>query len=88
MPNFHCRCGAIGVGEMVQTVEKLAPRIQFPLNGSRIDVAGGDVHPFSSMPVKVAGGVPSDEVLVRLSVGEIDGPRQRLIDPPGPALHD
>jgi penicillin-binding protein 1C len=75
------------IGEMVRSDGEQAPRIQFPLNGSRIDVAGGDGTPFSSMPVKVAGGVLPMTMLVNgVSVGEIDGRRQRLIDPPGPGF--
>jgi penicillin-binding protein 1C len=75
------------IGEMVRSDGELAPRIQFPLNGSRIDAAGGDGAPFSSMPVKVAGGVLPMTMLVNgVSVGEIDGRRQRLIDPPGPGF--
>jgi penicillin-binding protein 1C len=75
------------IGEMVRSDGEQAPRIQFPLNGSRIDVAGGDGAPFSSMPVKVAGGVLPMTMLVNgVSVGEIDGRRQRLIDPPGPGF--
>jgi penicillin-binding protein 1C len=75
------------IGEMVRSDGEPAPRIQFPLNGSRIDAAGGDGAPFSSMPVKVAGGVLPMTMLVNgVSVGEIDGRRQRLIDPPGPGF--
>ena len=61
--------------------------IQFPLNGSRIDVAGSGGAQFSAMPVKVAGGVLPMTMLVNgVSVGEIDGRRQRLVDPPGPGF--
>jgi penicillin-binding protein 1C len=75
------------IGEMVRSDGEQAPRIQFPLNGSRIDAAGEDGAPFSSMPVKVAGGVLPMTMLVNgVSVGEIDGRRQRLIDPPGPGF--
>src|ERR1700722_8820501 len=75
------------VGELVRSDGEQAPRIQFPLNGSRIDAAGGDGAPFSSMPVKVAGGVLPMTMLVNgISVGEIDGRRQRLVDPPGPGF--
>ena len=75
------------IGEMVRSDGEQAPRIQFPLNGSRIDAAGGDGAPFSSMPVKVAGGMLPMTMLVNgVSVGEIDGRRQRLIDPPGPGF--
>lgn len=74
-------------GELVRTDGEQAPRIQFPLNGSRIDAGGADGIPFSSMPVKVAGGVLPMTMLVNgVSVGEIDGRRQRLVDPPGPGF--
>jgi penicillin-binding protein 1C len=75
------------LGELVRTGSEQAPHIQFPLNGSRIDVdrtAGGQL---SAMPVKVAGGVLPMTMLVNgTSVGEIDGRRQRLVDPPGPGF--
>jgi penicillin-binding protein 1C len=75
------------VGELVRTGGEQAPHIQFPLNGSRIDVdrsAGGQ---FSAMPVKVAGGVLPMTMLVNgVSAGEIDGRRQRLVDAPGPGF--
>ena len=75
------------VGELVRTDGAQALRIQFPLNGSRIDAAGADGTPFSAVPVKVAGGVLPMTMLVNgVSVGEIDGRRQRLIDPPGPGF--
>ena len=75
------------VGELVRTGGEQAPHIQFPLNGSRIDLAGsGSAQPFA-MPVKVAGGVLPLTMLVNgVSVGEIDGRRQRLVDPPGPGF--
>jgi penicillin-binding protein 1C len=75
------------MGELVRTGSEQALHIQFPLNGSRIDVdraRGGDLTP---MPVRVAGGAPPMTVLVNgRSVGEIDGRRQRLIEPPGPGF--
>jgi penicillin-binding protein 1C len=75
------------VGELVRTGGEQAPHIQFPLNGSRIDVAGPGGAQFSAMPVKVAGGVLPMTMLVNgVSVGEIDGRRQRLVDPPGPGF--
>ena len=75
------------VGELVRTGGEQAPHIQFPLNGSRIDAAGADGTQFSAMPVKVAGGVLPMTMLVNgVSVGEIDGRRQRLVDPPGPGF--
>jgi penicillin-binding protein 1C len=75
------------VGELVRTGGERAPHIQFPLNGSRIDVAGSAGAQPSAMPVKVAGGVLPMTVLVNgASAGEIDGRRQRLVDPPGPGF--
>jgi penicillin-binding protein 1C len=74
------------VGELVRTGSEHAPHIQFPLNGSRIEIAGSSAEP-SPMPVKVAGGVLPMTMLVNgVSVGEIDGRRQRLVDPPGPGF--
>ncbi len=75
------------VGELVRTGSEQAPRIQFPLNGSRIDVDRSGSAEFSAMPVKVAGGALPMTMLVNgVSVGEIDGRRQRLVDPPGPGF--
>jgi penicillin-binding protein 1C len=75
------------IGELVRTGNDQAPRIQFPLNGSRIDVdrtSGGEL---AAMPVKVAGGILPITVLVNgASAGEIDSRRQRLVDPPGPGF--
>jgi penicillin-binding protein 1C len=75
------------VGELVRSGGEQALHIQFPLNGSRIDVAGPDGAQPQAMPVKVAGGVLPLTMLVNgVSVGEIDGRRQRLVDPPGPGF--
>jgi penicillin-binding protein 1C len=75
------------VGELIRTGSEQALRIQFPLNGSRIDAGGSDGASFSAMPVKVAGGTLPMTMLVNgVSVGEIDGRRQRLVDPPGPGF--
>ena len=75
------------VGELVRTGSEQAPRIQFPLNGSRIDVDRGNGGQSSAMPVKVAGGVLPITMLINgVSVGEIDGRRQRLVEPPGPGF--
>jgi penicillin-binding protein 1C len=75
------------VGELVRSGGEQAPHIQFPLNGSRIDVDRSGGAQFSMMPVKVAGGVLPMTMLVNgVSVGEIDGRRQRLVDPPGPGF--
>jgi penicillin-binding protein 1C len=75
------------LGELVRAGAEQAPHIQFPLNGSRIDVDRSGGAQSSAMPVKVAGGVLPLTMLVNgVSVGEIDGRRQRLVDPPGPGF--
>jgi len=75
------------VGELVRPGGEQAPHIQFPLNGSRIDVDRSAGAQFSAMPVKVAGGVLPMTMLVNgVAVGEIDGRRQRLVEPPGPGF--
>jgi penicillin-binding protein 1C len=57
------------------------------LNGSRIDVDRSAGGRFAAMPVKVAGGVLPMTMLVNgVAAGEIDGRRQRLVDPPGPGF--
>ncbi len=74
-------------GELVRTGSEQAPHIQFPLNGSRIDVDRAGGREASAMPVKISGGALPITMLVNgISVGEIDGRRQRLIDPPGPGF--
>ena len=75
------------LGDLVRTDGERAPHIQFPLNGSRIDASGTDGASSLPMPVKVAGGVLPIIMLVNgVSVGELDGRRQRLIDSPGPGF--
>jgi penicillin-binding protein 1C len=75
------------IGELVRAGNEQAPHIQFPLNGSRIDVDRSGGADAAAMPVKVAGGVlPMTVVVNGVSAGEIDGRRQRLIDPPGPGF--
>ena len=75
------------IGELVRTGGEQAVHIQFPLNGSRIDVDRSGGPDAAAMPVRVSGGILPITMLVNgLSVGEIDGRRQRLIDPPGPGF--
>jgi penicillin-binding protein 1C len=75
------------VGELVRTGGEQAPHIQFPLNGSRIDVDRSGGVELAAMPVKIAGGVLPLTMLVNgVAVGEIDSRRQRLVDPPGPGF--
>src|SRR5437870_6611476 len=45
------------IGELVRTGGEQAPHIQFPLNGSRIDVDRASGREASAMPVKISGGV-------------------------------
>jgi penicillin-binding protein 1C len=73
-------------GELVRTGSAQALHIQFPLDGSRIDASTG-ANQFAALPVKIAGGVAPMTVLVNgQAVGEIDGRRQRMVDPPGPGF--
>jgi len=75
------------IGDLVRTNGERLPHIQFPLNGSRIDVTAANGAPGATMPVKVAGGVLPITMLVNgVSVGEFDSRRQRLIDSPGPGF--
>jgi penicillin-binding protein 1C len=75
------------VGELVRSGSDLAPHIQFPLNGSRMDVAGSAGAEPAAVTVKVAGGVLPMTMLVNgVSVGEVGGRRQRLVDSPGPGF--
>ena len=75
------------VGDLLRTGSEQALHIQFPLNGSRIDVDRSGGPEAAALPVKVAGGVLPMTVLVNgTALGEIDGRRQRLIDPPGPGF--
>jgi penicillin-binding protein 1C len=72
-------------GDLVRAGDEKALRIQFPLNGSRIDAVSEAST--GALPVKVAGGVLPMTVMVNgMAVGEIDGRRQRLIAPPGPGF--
>lgn len=74
-------------GEAVRADGEAPPRIQFPLNGSRIELAqtgGGSVEPLS---LKLSGGVGALTVLVNgLPAGEVGTSRQRLIEAPGPGF--
>jgi penicillin-binding protein 1C len=68
------------LGELVRSGGEHALHIQFPLDGSRIDIdrSAGEA---AAMPIKVSGGVLPITMLVNgRSVGEIDGRRLRLID--------
>jgi penicillin-binding protein 1C len=71
----------------VRTGGEQAPHIQFPLNGSRIDVDRSADRDAAAMPVKISCGVLPITMMVNgIPIGSIDGRRQRLIDPPGPGF--
>jgi len=73
-------------GELPRLGSARSLRIQFPLDGARLD-AGGGAAGFHPVPVKVAGGVPPLTVLVDgVAAGVIDRHRQRMIVPPGPGF--
>ncbi|RIK98164.1 MAG: penicillin-binding protein 1C [Proteobacteria bacterium] len=73
-------------GELPRLDSARSLRIQFPLDGARLD-AGGGAAGFHPVPVKVAGGVPPLTVLVDgVAAGVIDRHRQRMIVPPGPGF--
>jgi penicillin-binding protein 1C len=75
------------LGELVRPGGEQALHIQFPLDGSRIDVDRSGGAGASAMPVRVSGGMLPITMLVNgMAVGEIDGRRLRLIDPPGPGF--
>lgn len=74
-------------GDFIRTGSEQALRIQFPLNGSRIDAYNSGETSATALPVKVAGGVLPMTMLVNgVAVGDIDSRRQRLVDPPGPGF--
>ncbi len=74
-------------GDFVRTGSEQTLRIQFPLNGSRIDSYGGGQGDVSPLPVRIAGGVlPLTMMVNGVTVGSKESPRQKLVDPPGPGL--
>jgi len=75
------------LGELVRSGGEHALHIQFPLDGSRIDIDRLADSEAAVMPIKVSGGVLPMTMLVNgRSVGEIDSRRQRLIDAPEPGF--
>ncbi len=74
-------------GDLLRGGAEQALRIQFPLDGSRIDAGGDAAKEALPVPVKVAGGVLPLTMLVNgIAVGPIDSRRQKLVDPPGPGF--
>jgi penicillin-binding protein 1C len=75
------------MGELVRSNGERALHIQFPLDGSRIDVDHSVGSEATAIPVRVSGGVlPMTMLLNGRPVGEIDGRRESLVDPPGPGF--
>ncbi|HWW48977.1 MAG TPA: penicillin-binding protein 1C [Xanthobacteraceae bacterium] len=74
-------------GELVATGTAPTVRIQFPLNGSRIEASERGETAFMPVPVKVAGGVLPLTMLVNgVAVGGPENRRQTLVQPPGPGF--
>ena len=75
------------IGELIRTGGEQA--LAYPVPARWLADRRSIARPSASaeMPVKVAGGVLPITMLVNgMAVGEIDGRRQRLIDPPGPGF--
>lgn len=73
-------------GELVRADGQQALRIQFPLNGSRLDMTGEGDAP-AAVPLRVAGGALPLTVMVNgIAIGDLDSRRQKLIEPPGPGF--
>lgn len=73
-------------GELLRLDSARRLRIEFPLDGARLDARDGAAA-FHPVPVKVAGGVPPLTVLVNgVAVGPVDRHRQRMVAPPGPGF--
>lgn len=74
-------------GEAVRAEGEAPPRIQFPLNGSRIELSSAAGGPAEPLSLKLSGGVGPLTVLVNgLPAGEAGPSRQRLIEAPGPGF--
>jgi penicillin-binding protein 1C len=74
-------------GDLVAMSRTRPLHIQFPLDGSRIDVMAARKGEANALPVKVAGGVLPMTMLVNgIAVGDFDSRRQRFIEPPGPGF--
>ena len=71
-------------GDLIQVTGVAPPRIQYPLNGSRID---GEGSAGNALPIKVAGGTLPMTMLVNgVAVGGLDARRQKLVETPGPGF--
>ena len=88
MQSSRSRCGDSGrSGNWSEPAASGRRSIQFPLMARGSTSTDRAAAQFSAMPVKVAGGVLPMTMLVNgVAVGEIDGRRQRLIEPPGPGF--
>jgi penicillin-binding protein 1C len=74
-------------GELIRVGATPLPRIQFPLDGARIETMAEAGASVGMLALKVAGGVAPMTVLMNgMPAGEIDERRQRLVMPPGPGF--
>jgi penicillin-binding protein 1C len=72
-------------GELIQVSGEPPPRIQYPLNGSRIDSGGAGEG--ANLSVKVVGGtLPMTMLVDGVAVGALDGRRQRTVEQVGPGF--
>jgi penicillin-binding protein 1C len=75
------------LGQLIRNDNDRMPHIEFPLNGSRLDLAAQADGQDAPIPVKVAGGVLPMTVMVNgVAEGQLDSRRERLIDSPGPGF--
>lgn len=76
-----------GAGELTRLTAEAPLRIQFPLDGSRLELAAGRDGRPAPLALKVSGGVGPVTVMVNgTPVGEPGTGRQRLVDAPGPGF--
>lgn len=76
-----------GAGELTRLTGEAPLRIQFPLDGSRLELAPGQDGKPAPLSLKVSGGVGPVTVMVNgTPVGEPGTGRQRLVDAPGPGF--
>jgi len=74
-------------GELTRLSAEAPLRIQFPLDGSRLELAPGQDGKPAPLSLKVSGGIGPVTVLINgAPVGEPGTGRQRLVDAPGPGF--
>lgn len=74
-------------GEELRLADVSRPRIEFPLDGSRLELAAGDGPGLSKVVLKVSGGQLPLTVLVNgMPAGQMDVRRPQFVAPPGPGF--